>query len=567
MKLHLLRPVAAWRRSLLPLLIAASFVLASPGLFVQAAQAEILELTGSGSASYKKKKDAMRAREDAIETAIITAVRKGLQKFVSPDIYDKNKDTIENELLPTAVALVKSYDVISEKERDKTYTVIIKAKIDQGGLQSNLQSLGISQDVGSRKSIAILIQEYATGDYAPSNEPVVAEKIDIHTIDAGSQNNVQASSSEQNDVQAKSSSSESSRSSSRARASGSASRSSSASSSARGNAYSRSRGGGSSTYAATRGRGSSASASASGSSRASFSGSSANSASSSSRDSASFSDNSSKSADFSDTSSSHHKEMKMSVTKYLPPEKMRQPRPDPVSAARIGSMLMKKDVRLVDADVLNKVRDGLVGQGGLLIDIDNATLSRQALEMGSQYGFDAMMVGVTAITRDDANESGGQFAANATLAVRIVDAATGDIVAMEVSQQRGLGSTFNQSADASATRLGDILGKQLGDQLFQYWKKRAEKGFEITVRLKADALSTRLKIALSDALMGIEGAEDVSERIFDKANGIVEYTVTTKRQLTKFKNDMFRSLYSQSALENVEEEMSLGTNWNLVLKQ
>ncbi len=548
MTLHLLRPLAAWRRSLLPLLIAASFVLASPGLFVQAAQAEILELTGSGSASYKKKKDAMRAREDAIEAAIITAVRKGLQKFVSPDIYDKNKDTIENELLPTAVALVKSYDVISEKERDKTYTVIIKAKIDQGGLQSNLQSLGISQDVGSRKSIAILIQEYATGDYAPSNEPVVAEKIDIHTIDAGSQNNVQASSSEQNDVQAKSSSSESSRSSSRARASGSASRSGSVS-------------------ASVRGRGGSASGSARSSSRASFSGSSARSASSSSRDSASFSDNSSKSADFSDTSSTHHKEMKMSVTKYLPPEKMRQPRPDPVSAARIGSMLMKKDVRLVDADVLNKVRDGLVGQGGLLIDIDNATLSRQALEMGSQYGFDAMMVGVTAITRDDSNESGGQFAANATLAVRIVDAATGDIVAMEVSQQRGLGSTFNQSADASATRLGDILGKQLGDQLFQYWKKRAEKGFEITVRLKADALSTRLKIALSDALMGIEGAEDVSERIFDKANGIVEYTVTTKRQLTKFKNDMFRSLYSQSALENVEEEMSLGTNWNLVLKQ
>ncbi len=548
MTLHLLRPLAAWRRSLLPLLIAASFVLASPGLFVQAAQAEILELTGSGSASYKKKKDAMRAREDAIEAAIITAVRKGLQKFVSPDIYDKNKDTIENELLPTAVALVKSYDVISEKERDKTYTVIIKAKIDQGGLQSNLQSLGISQDVGSRKSIAILIQEYATGDYAPSNEPVVAEKIDIHTIDAGSQNNVQASSSEQNDVQAKSSSSESSRSSSRARASGSASRSGSVS-------------------ASVRGRGGSASGSARSSSRASFSGSSARSASSSSRDSASFSDNSSKSADFSDTSSTHHKEMKMSVTKYLPPEKMRQPRPDPVSAARIGSMLMKKDVRLVDADVLNKVRDGLVGQGGLLIDIDNATLSRQALEMGSQYGFDAMMVGVTAITRDDSNESGGQFAANATLAVRIVDAATGDIVAMEVSQQRGLGSTFNQSADASATRLGDILGKQLGDQLFQYWKKRAEKGFEITVRLKADALSTRLKIALSDALTGIEGAEDVSERIFDKANGIVEYTVTTKRQLTKFKNDMFRSLYSQSALENVEEEMSLGTNWNLVLKQ
>ena len=147
--------------------------------------------------------------------------------------------------------------------------------------------------------------------------------------------------------------------------------------------------------------------------------------------------------------------------------------------------LLEKDVRLVDAEVLNKVREGLVGSGGVLFtELDNQELSTKALELGGQFGFDAMMVGVTAITRDESGEDGGQFSASATLAVRVVDAATGDILAMEVSTQKGKGTNFNQAADASATRLGSVLGTKLGGQLFSYWKKRAEKGIEITIRFR-----------------------------------------------------------------------------------
>lgn len=594
--------------------------------------AKDIVLTGRGTATYKRKKDMMNAREDAIEGALVDAVRKGLQKFVSPEVLEENKDTVENELLPTAAALVKKYEIVNEKDRDKTYEVIVKARIDEEALQTNLTSLGISQDVGSRKSIAILIEEYATGDVAPSSEPVVSETIDIHTvdashshtIDANTQQDVRAGSRQKQDVRANSSASAHQKQDVRANSSANAdySRSDSASrsdsseysdqgeydrkASAKGKYKESGKASGAASYSGSGGSGSargsvkhkesgsfSGKSSASGShDRSGSSSSAARSASSenasasqqasysdqssaSASQKASYSDQSSASAFYRDNSStsydedenSEYHELSMSVTKYLPPEALRQPRPDPVSAGKIGEFLLDRDVKLVDSGVLNKVRDGLVGADGVLInEIDNQTLSTRALELGSQHGFDAMMVGVAAITRVEGAEQNGNFAASATLSVRVVDCATGDIVAMTVSTQRGKGDSFNAAADNSARRLGTVLGGKLGNQLFDYWKKRKEKGIEVTIRLRASALSTRLKIALSDAISGVEGADNVEERSYDKANGIIEYTVTTRRNLTQFKNDMFRSMFNQPALENVEEQMSLGTNWNLVLE-
>ncbi|MEE2830370.1 MAG: hypothetical protein VX498_14370, partial [Myxococcota bacterium] len=149
---------------LMPLVVALSVGMVTTFAVPQAAISKDLVLTGKGTATYKKKKDAMQAREDAISAAIQNAVRKGLQKFVTPDILAEKADVIDNELLPTAVALVKSQEIISEADRNKTYEVILKATIDEDGLQDNLRSLGISQDVGSRKSIAVLIEEFAQGD-------------------------------------------------------------------------------------------------------------------------------------------------------------------------------------------------------------------------------------------------------------------------------------------------------------------------------------------------------------------------------------------------------------------
>ena len=54
-------------------------------LLLGTALAKEVALTGSGEASYTKKKQMMNAREDAIEIAIQGAVEKGLEKFATPD--------------------------------------------------------------------------------------------------------------------------------------------------------------------------------------------------------------------------------------------------------------------------------------------------------------------------------------------------------------------------------------------------------------------------------------------------------------------------------------------------
>lgn len=491
------------------------------------AHAEDLVITGQGTATYKKKKDAMAAREAAIQDAIRDAVRKGLRQFVTPDVLSSNARVIESDILPIAAALVTSHEIVTENDLDKTYEVILKATIDTDELRSNLESVGISQDVGSRRSIAVLIEEYAQDDVSPSDDPIIAETIDVNTVDAVEMHSIDAES--HNDVEA--SLDESGRSASR------------------GSSASVSRGAGSNWFGSSASEGARVSSSAS---------SGSHDASADYRDQSAVS--------YEEDYLDEYHEFNSSITRYFPPQSLKHPRPESVSANAITGRLIERDVRMVEPDVLQNVRNGLVGSEGVLLSsISARRLSTQALELGAAHGFDAMMVGTTIITRDDSREHRGVNTATSRLAVQIVDTATGDIIAAKVSQQKGTGTTFTEASDKSADRLGDILGQELAEQLFEYWKKRDEKGIEITIRVKASDLSTSLKVELYDTISRIRGVEAFEERIFDRENGLVEYVLTTREPLTEFKNDMLREFVRTPALANIEEEMSLGTNWNFVL--
>ena len=447
-----------------------------------------LVLTGRGTATYKKNKEAMAARDDAIGAALAAAVDKALTRFVTPEVRQEHAAVIEAELLPTAAALVESHTIVSEADRDKTYEVVLKAWIDEEGLRQNLDALRISQDVGQRRAIAVLIQEYAQADLRPTDEERVSEVVDTHRTDHETARTVDSQSHS--------------------------------------NSGSNLSGPGmpSTVHHAVSG--------------------------------------STSHEVHSDTTTDLHE----TITRFFPPSALRTPRTDPVSGAGIASHLLERDARLIDASVLNKVRDNLLGADGVLMSaVDSRVLSTKALELGSTYGFDAMLVGVTAITRDDTQEHEGIFQASATLAVRVVDASTGDILASEVTTQRGRGGSFTEAADAAAGRLGDLLGKELAQDLFAYWKKRDEKGYEITVRLHVPGIDTHQKLTMLDALQAIRSVEHLEERLYDSANGIVEYTLTTHEDPLLVKKELTRTLLMFPALSGLTEEMSLGTNWNFTL--
>jgi hypothetical protein len=471
-------------------------------------------LTGKGEASYTKKKDAMNAREDAIEEATKQAVRKSLTQYVTPELLSAKADDIE-VFLETAVAMVKRTEIVKEDDDGKKYSVILKAYVDEDTLKSNLESSGFSMDVASRRTIAVLIEEYFAGDAKPATGPVVAEEVSLSTVDYSKD----SSYDQKNDVSASASSKSSNDSSSREAA-----------------------------YAV----GYSGAAAAA----------SRSSSSSSSSEKASMSDKSTVSSKDSEAFSS----VNLSVKKYFPPEALKQPRPDPSSAAAITKRLIARDARLADAKIVSEMRQQFVGADGLFMTgiADPSASALKAMELGAKYASDAVMLGVTAIVYN--GEQGGAHTATATLAIRIVDTVTGDIVASAVRSQSGTGPDSQTAASEAARRLGDLLGQDLGDQLFTYWKKRDEKGIEVTVRI-VGVTSTAVKLAASDVLSATKGAEGVTERVFDRTNGVLEFVVTTKRPLNEFKSELLRGLYTKDEFKKLEEEMSMGANVNLKLEQ
>lgn len=501
---------ATW---LLVLVVAAVFV----GRPTRTAHAEGAMYAGTAEVPYKRKRDAMKAREDAIEAATADALRKALPDFMPRDVFDTNQDRFETELLPTASALIERSEITSEKDRDKTYIVVVRAWIDKKALGAALDSMGMSQDVASRRTIAVIIDEFFAGDSIPSSEPMVARELEVTSVNYGRTDTVDAKASSEVDAGYEADVS----------AAAKVSGSSNTRINVQGNsATDRSKVDGSASY--------------SDDSKAHY--------------------NSSDAASLEARSEEAYSSFALKLKENFPPEALRQPRQDPASGAAIAARLLGRDCRLADDSVVSSLRADLVGPDGMLADLiaDPSALSTRAAALGASHGVDAVMIGTTAVVYNGAKKGG--HAATANLAVRIVDTATGDIVAYAVRNNSGSGGDSQSAASAAASRLGDLLGQDLGDQLFSYWKKRDEKGIEISFRV-VGVDSTRLNLLLEDLLRGVEGMESVEQRVFDRSTGVAEYVLTTRKSPTEFKSTLLRRLYSEAAFDKLEEELSLGTKW------
>jgi len=464
------------------------------------AHAGDIEASGQGSVAYKKKKDITMARDNALRAAIQDAVQRALNDKLTREQLVKNSAQIESEILPLAKSLVSQYSIVDEKDQDKVYEVVIKAVIDEDTLMSNLDLSGFSMDVGSRKSIAVVIDEYFSNDLPPSNEPLISKVTERSKTDT------------RHDVEVPGH---------LLTAAGQLAAAEAAAN----------------TPAATN-----ILPAGFGSGGAGMMQSSGN--------------------DYYE--SKRTKGFEESIVEYFPKEVIERPRPNPVSAAAIGAVLLERDVRLMDQSQVSNIRNEMVGNGGLLLGVlaDPVTLSARAMKIGAMSGTDALMIGTTAIIYSGA--PGGRHKAEATLAVRVVDTTTGDIVAYGTATEVGLGSNSEAAASAAAERLGSKVGKTLGEQLFQYWQKRDEKGIEISVNI-VGITSTKLSLGISDILNGVEGAKGVEQKVFDRSSGLLMFTVTTKRKLGDFRNDLLRALYKLPELDKLEEETSIGSNWNFVV--
>jgi hypothetical protein len=227
-----------------------------------------------------------------------------------------------------------------------------------------------------------------------------------------------------------------------------------------------------------------------------------------------------------DASSDWH-DFELAISEYFPPERLRQPVADPTSGAAIRAALLGRDVRVLDITAASNLQRTLTEGGATVVDTlaDSARLGRDVSEFGLAYGADAVLVGVTAITYG--GESGGVHRASAHLAARLVDAASGDVLASDTRTATAIGADANAAAASAAREVGQAVGQAMTEQVVTWWKRRDERGWEVTLRLSGP-IDSSLSAWVQDELRGVRGVIDVEERLFDPGGRALELVLTTR---------------------------------------
>jgi hypothetical protein len=521
------------------------------------------EFVGQGSAAFRKKSEVLAARDAALQNARKEVLLKSVKNdLTTGDLARVEAGLTDASFLNLAQGFIRSETLVNETVLNGIYQVTIRGEVDLALLRDEISvRFGISADSRTRQSVMLLVEEFFSADFTPqasrvSREETVYEKKDILEDDqdirrsdsrAAFVNTRQSESlaaKETHDDQA------TARSKARIDAKGSE----------------RLKASGRERVDGINSRGSldtsvSGSLNASGETSASQSAKGSSSVKVASNSELTRSQATSSSAKnqthfFQDQSLYEKK-----VVEFFPPESLKIRNPVPFVSAQMEAALLKRDIRLLDQATTGRLRDDLFGEKGLaghFLQGDTTLLSAAATRAGREYGADMLVVGVNSIV--DAGTSGEMFVAKSSMALKVIDASTGEIVAAFAYTQGGESVATQTAAKVSAQRLGTVVGPEIAEQIVAYAKKRADKGSEFQITLMGLS-TTRAKFDFKNMFKKLKETgkiEDFSERRYDKDLGLLEMMVTSRLSVTDFKDAFLEAAYEYPQYENIEEEQSRG---------
>jgi hypothetical protein len=490
---------------------------------------------GHGEARVENKKKVLAARDLAYTAAVRDAVDKALRAYLSETAYQEGSVAISTQLLPAAVGYAKTTDIVDEVQEGEIYKITVRCDVDMDGLRDALRAVGVSTDVGTRRTIMVLVDEYFSADLAPDASPQVARILDV--VDQ------KAVATEK---------SASSQSSAKATATAEAS-----------SAASHSEGAVDASYAAKAKMNIPDVGSASQSESAKIKGNwNESNSSSASKASVQTASNSRAQSSYSHADSSR---FEYHLTEYFPPEMMRRRQEQSACAAALSRELQARDVNLVDQAAVTNMRDRFVGPDGVLANFlsDDGKVREIAMAAASGYSADAAIIGCVSVIYNGVNDQ-GLHVSTANLAVKVCDASSGQILATAANSQSGVSSTAQSSAVVAAQRLGQLIGADLSEQLYSQFVRRDEKGSEITLHFRG-VNDTRTKIILIREIKKVGDVADVTERVFDRPSGVLEVSLVYKGGVSRFKNDFLEKVIDVPELATIEEQTSLGQTLSFVL--
>jgi len=104
--------------------------------------------------------DEVKAREDAISSALRNAVEQVVGTMLESDVLVENYQTVEDKIYTRTSGYVQQYDVISSnKQMDNVLEVTIKATVKLTDLKNDLQAIGVLISRKGKPRTMVLIDE------------------------------------------------------------------------------------------------------------------------------------------------------------------------------------------------------------------------------------------------------------------------------------------------------------------------------------------------------------------------------------------------------------------------
>jgi hypothetical protein len=104
--------------------------------------------------------DEVKAREDAIASALRNAVEQVVGTMIESDVLVQNYQTMEDNIYTRTTGYVQKYDIVSSnKQSDNTFEVTIRAVVKMSDLRNDLEAMGVLIARKGKPRTMVLIDE------------------------------------------------------------------------------------------------------------------------------------------------------------------------------------------------------------------------------------------------------------------------------------------------------------------------------------------------------------------------------------------------------------------------
>jgi hypothetical protein len=129
------------------------------GQYPASGQGESREVVAKGMGAILAG-DEVKAREDAISSALRNAVEQVVGMFVESEVLVENYQTMEDKIYTRTAGYVQKYDIIStSKQMDNAVEVTVKAVVKVSDLHNDLQAIGIIISRKGKPRTMVLVDE------------------------------------------------------------------------------------------------------------------------------------------------------------------------------------------------------------------------------------------------------------------------------------------------------------------------------------------------------------------------------------------------------------------------